>query len=497
MTAPKKLTLRNKIGYGFGHVMNDLTASVWVTYLLVFLVQVVKLEKTLAGIVILVGQASDGISTIFIGYFSGFKYNLWLCNKVGNKLAWHVIGSIFLGLSHPFLFKPVFDYTNIGDQTAVFLYFCFFTTTTDFGWSIVENAHLAIIPDLTSSQNDKTGLVAIRHAINIAANLLIFIVTWLLIEDEQKLGPKDAHVFAYLTFISCGVGIVTNAIYFILIRLPDSATHDLEDPSKETNTIIYEKSPIITHTNISDESGKQNNMKDNPPNPKSNTNLLNVVKWLKNVQLYQIAIMHSTSRLILGLATVYFPLYLQNTLELPAKYVATIPLTLFISSFVTSMFLKKINNLLGRKSTFIIGTLIAISGELFILFGCNPGDENVEYYVYVIAIIIGIGATTLVVTSVALTAELIGQETNSSSFVYAFMSMTEKFPNGIAVLLIQYFTPTDMDTNPESRLYYRDVISYGSLSLGVLSLVVTFSLLNKVIGTSRNFGKKDEFIPAE
>ena len=165
MSAPRKLTLRNKIGYGFGHVMNDLCASVWVTYLLVFLVQVVKLEKTLAGIVILVGQACDGISTIFIGYFSGVKYDLWLCNTLGNKLAWHIIGSIFLGLSHPFLFKPVFDYTNMSDQVAVFFYFCFFTMTTDFGWSIVENAHLAIIPELTSSQNEKTGLVAIRYVL--------------------------------------------------------------------------------------------------------------------------------------------------------------------------------------------------------------------------------------------------------------------------------------------------------------------------------------------
>ena len=141
-----KLPLRTKIGYGFGHMMNDLVGAAWVTYLLVFLVQIIKLEKTLSGIILYIGQFCDGIATLFIGYFSGFKYDLWLCNKLGNKRSWHAIATVILLFSCPFLFNPVFDYTA-ADQASLFTYYAFFVVCTAFGWAVTENSHLAIIPD--------------------------------------------------------------------------------------------------------------------------------------------------------------------------------------------------------------------------------------------------------------------------------------------------------------------------------------------------------------
>jgi Na+/melibiose symporter-like transporter len=59
--------------YGVGHMLNDITASCWFTYLLLFLTQI-GLSPRDAAIVMLSGQVADAFATIFTGelvlYFS-------------------------------------------------------------------------------------------------------------------------------------------------------------------------------------------------------------------------------------------------------------------------------------------------------------------------------------------------------------------------------------------------------------------------------------------
>lgn len=74
------------------------------------------------------------------------------------------------------------------------------------------------------------------------------------------------------------------------------------------------------------------------------------------------------------------------------------------------------------------------------------------------AILLGAGGSTILVTSLSMTADLIGEHTVSHStlahyslsyfdfqysgaFVYGAMSFTDKLSNGIAVVLIQHFHP--------------------------------------------------------
>lgn len=50
------ISLRTKIGYGFGHVLNDLCSAMWFTYLLVYFHHVLLFDNGLAGVVLLIGQ---------------------------------------------------------------------------------------------------------------------------------------------------------------------------------------------------------------------------------------------------------------------------------------------------------------------------------------------------------------------------------------------------------------------------------------------------------
>ena len=54
---------------------------------------------------------------------------------------------------------------------------------------------------------------------------------------------------------------------------------------------------------------------------------------------------------------------------------------------------------------------------------------------------IGAGGSTMLITSLAVTADLIGPHVESGAFVYGAMSFTDKLSNGLAVFLIQYLHP--------------------------------------------------------
>lgn len=72
-----------KIGYGLGHVYNDLCAGVWFSYLLLFLKGALKMPGTEAGGMMMLGQVGDALATPIVGY---------LVDKFGTKQKWHLFG---------------------------------------------------------------------------------------------------------------------------------------------------------------------------------------------------------------------------------------------------------------------------------------------------------------------------------------------------------------------------------------------------------------------
>jgi len=62
-----RLSISRKLGYGLGHILNDLCASMWFTYLLLFFHKVLDFNNNYSGVILLVGQLADGISTTIVG----------------------------------------------------------------------------------------------------------------------------------------------------------------------------------------------------------------------------------------------------------------------------------------------------------------------------------------------------------------------------------------------------------------------------------------------
>lgn len=73
------------------------------------------------------------------------------------------------------------------------------------------------------------------------------------------------------------------------------------------------------------------------------------------------------------------------------------------------------------------------------------------------AAMFGAASSAVLITSLSLTAELIGPNTESSAFVYGAMSFTDKVSNGFVVMVIQHFIPC-LKCCALCKWYFRDVL---------------------------------------
>ena len=173
---PSHLPFYRKFAYGVGHIFNDLCASMWFTYLVLFYHKVVELNNIYAGLLILIGQVADAAATPIIGF---------LCDKThvryGRRKLWHLIGTIMVGLSLFFIWHsclpcsaghPANATMLIGETEPLLIggtplawkivYFSVPIIVFQFGWASVQISHLSLIPELTSDKNERVGLNAIR-----------------------------------------------------------------------------------------------------------------------------------------------------------------------------------------------------------------------------------------------------------------------------------------------------------------------------------------------
>ena len=74
-------------------------------------------------------------------------------------------------------------------------------------------------------------------------------------------------------------------------------------------------------------------------------------------------------------------------------------------------------------------------GCIWVAFG--ESESYRTWGVYIVASLLGIAGSTLLITSLSITADLIGCNVEGGAFVYGFMSLVDKFSNGIVIMIIQ------------------------------------------------------------
>lgn len=448
------LTLRTRITYSVGHVFNDLCASMWFTYLLVYQHFVLQFDNSIAGDLLLIGQIADALATPFVGIESD-KPDQFCC-KYGRRKTWHLLGTICVLTSFPFLFLKCVGCSN-SHQSAQFIYYAAFITIFQFGWAAVQVSHLSLIPDLTPISSERVELNAYRYACTVSSNILIYLITWLMLglNSEGKsnlISPKDSPEFWHIALIVIAVGSLFSIIFHLGVKEPPHVTSSIQTG---INADIY----LQPHLTWRD--------------------------WLKEIQFYKIGLLYMSTRLYNNLCQVYIPLYLQDSLKLPRESIAIIPLVIYLSGFVFSFFMKFLSSKVGKKLVFFIGCLFALTACIWLYFG--HGDDFRYGEIFGVSSLIGIAGCTMLILSLSITSDMIGVNTSSGAFVFGAMSFMDKLSNGIAVVTIQHLQPCLSCCN-DCRWYYKYILVYVCGGAVIGALIALFSLVTSKIGETGTRG---------
>ncbi|XP_028407055.1 major facilitator superfamily domain-containing protein 12-like isoform X2 [Dendronephthya gigantea] len=422
------LTWRTRLCYGVGHILNDLCANVWFSYLLIYMQYVVQLSPITAGSLLLVGQIADALSTPFVGIESdrtGY-------NKYGRRKLWHLLGVTCVAVSFPFIFTKCIG-CGKSSEYALVIYYVPFIVIFQFGWASTQISHLALIPELSECKIEKVTLNAIRYAGTVSSGIVVYLVFWYLINTMKScdvIGPDDHDEFMYLALITVAFGLVFMFIFHLGVK---------ERPRKSSH--------------IGDSKSKRN---------ASDWKL-----WFREIEFYKVALIYMCTRLVVNISQVYTPQFTKVSLEHKKEIVAIIPLIVFVSGFLTTLAAKPLNVHLGQRGTYIIGLLIVISNCVWTYF-----IEKKTIQVYGYGVLLGVGGSLSLVTCLGMLAHLIGENVETGAFVYGAMSFLDKIANGIAVQIIQVFHGS---VACEACLY-RHIIMYVPGGAAVFALLVAVML---------------------
>lgn len=431
VTETNRVFMSTKLAYALGHIFNDLAAAMWFSYTLIYLQKVALMAPIMAGTLLLLGQIVDAFTTPIFGF---------LVDRYCKKKIWHIIGSILVTFSFPMIFG---GFANSPNSVIVFFYILSIVIF-QIGWAAVQISHLSMIPSLTSSLLGRTELTAIRYSAQVSAAVVVFIVTWIVLPNNGEsmvlLDEKDDYKFRNIVIVITGIGLTATTFFHIFLK-----GNLLENGNRSQSKMNIEESTWLL---------------DGLSGPRRS--------WFATSILLRVAMLYVASRLFITLATVYLPLYIEETAVGGKQALATVPLVSYLSSFIAALLLKYMNRSCGTKICYLTGALIGILSAAITEFGGSHGIIT-----YLIAILIGAGSSITMVTALSVTAEIIGPRTERSALVYSIVTFLDKVVTGLVVVLIERWRCHQQELCPN---YNRDTLAIVCASSMLLGLVTLLSV---------------------
>lgn len=482
------LKLCEKIGYGLGHVYNDLCAGVWFSYTLLFMQGALGMPAAEAGAMVMLGQVGDAIATPIVGL---------LTDRYGTKRQWHIAGTFIVFLTFPMIFS-LCPWCAVAPHWWEIVYFVAVILAFQFGWPIVQVTHLAMIPELSRTQKDRSDLTAVRYSVSIVSNVVVYIVTWAVLRAnrssaENQIGPTDAYRFRDISLILTLVGVSMSVLFNFSLtfsgyehRRNTALQHNIIRPSvTATAETDVERESLLRSDQRQPGTSLDHDAVAVQRKPKKN--------FFKSPLLYQNALLYVFSRLFMTTSLVYMPLWLDERAYQPTstdspadsnanvEHLATVPLVSFLASFVASLALKYSNRFVSNSLVYFVGSVISISVCLWIAL--TPQEATFSTVsLFVIASLFGAGSSITMISSLCITADMIGKHADQGGFIYSAVTFADKLITGVVVVVIESIKCRDRTECPE---YYRGVLSYGCGLAALLGCLTLTTLLCTTGSTGR------------
>ncbi|KAG5678987.1 hypothetical protein PVAND_008597 [Polypedilum vanderplanki] len=431
------LSALQKIGYGFGHVFNDLCGTLWFSYCLLFFKYIVNIPAE-AGALMMLGQLSDAFFSAFIGL---------LTDLYSTKRNWHIIGSIVVFLSFPMIFILQ---RNILPYWGTLFYFFIMIIFFQCGWATVQISHLAIIPEYSNTEKDRSELNAVRFSFTILSNISVFIVAFIFLKgknpESEEIGSEEFEIFRNIILILTLCGGITTILFHISLSCNSNYTQRRREKKTESS------------------------LNGNNDDIASSKTLLVIMNVLTNLELYKVAFLYTFSRLFLLNCLFFIPIWINELMkmktgQLDTTAIAITPLILFASSFAVAILLKFISQDIPQEVVYSVGSFISIFG--CIIIALTRSMHVIE--LYVIALLLGAGSSFTQVSSLSISSNFIGKNCKNSGLVYSIVTVCDKIFSGIIVFIIEIFGKGKDST------YYTNVLIFNA-TIPLIALIVLFML---------------------
>ena len=431
---------RRRLGYAAGHALNDGCAAVWFTYALSYLAAVAGVGQREAGALVLLGQLVDGFATPVVGLLCDTSPS---CGGFGRRRPYHLAGVVLVAGSFPFIFGG-FPFARGALQVPVL---ASAVTLFQVGWATSQVSHLALVPDLAASKEERTSLNSLRYGTTVACSLGVYIACWFLFGTSEMaddgLGPEALGVFRWLAIGIIVMGVLAAAVFHVCLWGTEEGGLEGGSEGGEgagagagagTGVEDPEKSGLTEGLLPRMEEGSDGGVGSAAA---AGGGLLAVRARLSDPRLWLVGVLYVSARLVTNLTMVYFPLYLTTTLALETTAMATVPLLCYLGSWACTLCMKSVNKRIGRSWTLGAGLLIAAAAGGSLQF-LGPASAAA---VYGVAPLLGFGGSSALVTALSMAADVANEGDGGSAFVFGVLSFLDKVATGLAVLLIQHLTP--------------------------------------------------------
>lgn len=150
------LDCKSKYSFGLGHVQNDICATIWFTYTMLFYKLSYDGDSYLF---VVIGQIFDAIITIIVG----LTFNCSLTNSeffsLGKFKTWYIIGLAMISFSFPLCFSEISFFMP---KSMVFSLYVLAICLSQTGWSFCHISHLSLINEVTTNADDRIWMTSYR-----------------------------------------------------------------------------------------------------------------------------------------------------------------------------------------------------------------------------------------------------------------------------------------------------------------------------------------------
>ena len=409
------LPYRHVATYSVGHVLNDMAAAVWFSYLLLYLQEAEGLSGTQAGGVMFAGQLADALATPLVGLASDAGRG---CCLLGRRKAWNLAGVVTVAFNFAAMFccslLPGWGALASGSRAAAL---GLFAALFNVGWAAVQVSHMSLVPELTRDEGERVLLNSARYAFTVLSNCAVFLVMLYLLPSAGSASDsstdaqyKQPRVYQDLASIVLLVGLGCSAVFLLLGKEPSAEelrAREEQGSAKEGREVgtggeiaqapLSEEEasrlPLLQHQAADSAASQQQAQAQAQGEPASERRgsgdeeayypVHSARDWLRVPDFWRVMAVYMLVRLSVNISQVYLTFFVTETLQMTQSAVAVTPLLLYLAQLLSTLCSRRVALRLGRRRSIFAGSALTIVAGASMLL-VQPGAASPIVYLSVV-----------------------------------------------------------------------------------------------------------------